>query len=150
MSAWEEDSTKELSTDASRTLPFDQESARFTTPAGISSSVVRVPVLSKRQCATLPAISTRKGSVENTPTEWRDMSAVFTASDICMGKPRGTTLVRKMMHLVISLVRRFSRLRRGSRRHTYSAATNAKVRQNGEDDHDFLRISYDALSVRSR
>ena len=77
---WQADSTKELSTDASRTLPFDHEPARFTTPAKTNSSIIKAPDLSKRQRVTLPAISTRKGSVENTPAEWRDMSAAFTAS----------------------------------------------------------------------
>ena len=59
------------------------------------------------------------------PAEWRDMSAVFTASDICMGKPRGTTLVRMMMHLMISSCGVFSPSRR-PRRNTYPAASNAK------------------------
>ena len=42
----------------------------LTTPWGTSWSVVRVPVLSKRQCATLPARGTRKGSMHMMPT-WR-------------------------------------------------------------------------------
>ncbi len=62
-------------------------------------SVLRVPVLSKRQCWIFPAKGTRKGSVQKMPDRMSCMSAVLTASAICIGSCCGTTEVMMITHL---------------------------------------------------
>ena len=71
----------------------------FTTPTGTSWSVVKVPVLSKRQWLIFPAKGTRKGSVQKMPAFMSAIKAVFTAMAICTGSCRGTTEVMMMTHL---------------------------------------------------
>ena len=83
----------------------------------IQLAAVSTCVLPKRQCVTLPAIGTRKGSVENTPAEWRDMSAVFTASDICMGQAARHHTREDVDALDGRLVRRFLAFEEASPQH---------------------------------
>ena len=99
----------------------------LTMPTGTSLSVVRVPVLSKRMASILPAVGTRKGSVHMMPDLISAMSAVLTASAVCMGKWRGTTEVTMMTHLRRSscVVRSpFSRPRRKTKKEAASANTS--------------------------
>lgn len=75
-----------------------------------------VPVLSKRQCSSRPANGTRYGSTAMIPRFISAMSAVFTASAICMGSWRGTTDVTMMTHRSSSSCVVRSPLRRPSRK----------------------------------
>mmetsp|Transcript_11530 Transcript_11530/g.36838 ORF Transcript_11530/g.36838 Transcript_11530/m.36838 type:complete len:400 (+) Transcript_11530:74-1273(+) len=102
--------------------------SRQTTPMGTRRSVVSVPVLSKRQYLTRPAKGTRYGSMAMTPAFIKAISAVFTASAICMGSWRGTTDVTMMTQRSSSscVVRSpFS----SPRLKTYAADAIAKIRR---------------------
>ena len=60
-------------------------------PFAMSESVVSVPVLSKKVCVTVPAYGTRYGSVQKTCAFISAISAVLTASAVCIGSSGGTT-----------------------------------------------------------
>lgn len=70
---------------------------RPPTPTATSSSVVSVPVLSKRQASILPAMGTRNGSVQNTCIFIRVIRLLFTASAVCIGSSGGITDVTMRM-----------------------------------------------------
>ena len=74
------------------------EGALAPPPRNVIASVVSVPVLSNKQCVTLPARGTRKGSVQKTLALKSAMSAVLTASAVCIGSSGGTTEVRIRTH----------------------------------------------------
>mmetsp|Transcript_3236 Transcript_3236/g.9930 ORF Transcript_3236/g.9930 Transcript_3236/m.9930 type:complete len:309 (-) Transcript_3236:1078-2004(-) len=102
--AWHAASTTAAAAGASATSASSRGAASSgwastpTTPAGTNRSVVSVPVLSKRQCFRRPANGTRYGSMAMIPDFISAMSAVLTASAICIGNCRGTTDVTMMTH----------------------------------------------------
>merc|ERR1719162_1389028 len=63
------------------------------TPTATNSSVVNVPVLSKRHASNLPAIGTLYGSVQKTCIFINVIKLLFTAIAICIGNSGGMTLV---------------------------------------------------------
>mmetsp|Transcript_42449 Transcript_42449/g.83416 ORF Transcript_42449/g.83416 Transcript_42449/m.83416 type:complete len:260 (+) Transcript_42449:2523-3302(+) len=71
--------------------------APLHTPTATSSSVVSVPVLSKRQQPTRPATGTLNGSVQKICIFMSVMRLWLTANAICIGSSGGITLVRMRM-----------------------------------------------------
>jgi hypothetical protein len=76
----------------------------------MTSSVVRVPVLSKQQKEIFPANGIRNGSVQKMPDLVSRKSDVLTASVNSMGSSGGTTDVSTRVHSKNN----FRRLRSGS------------------------------------
>mmetsp|Transcript_4512 Transcript_4512/g.13274 ORF Transcript_4512/g.13274 Transcript_4512/m.13274 type:complete len:247 (-) Transcript_4512:1554-2294(-) len=98
---WQPASTTAQSGDASTTGRCcgglaDAPAPASRMPTGTSLSEVSVPVLSKKTASTLPAIGSRKGSVQKMPALSSAMRAVLTAIAVCIGRWRGTTDVRMM------------------------------------------------------
>mmetsp|Transcript_27019 Transcript_27019/g.66904 ORF Transcript_27019/g.66904 Transcript_27019/m.66904 type:complete len:478 (-) Transcript_27019:855-2288(-) len=73
--------------------PAAAEVGALITPRAMSWSVVIVPVLSKKAWVIFPANGTRNGSVQKTCAFISAISAVLTASAVCIGSSGGTTEV---------------------------------------------------------